>query len=475
MDVDISSRRMPVGIQDFEKLRTERCVYVDKTQYVFNLTRISRPYFLARPRRFGKSLFLSTIKAYFLGKRELFEGLAISKSEENWIKYPVFHLDLTAETYTSLDLLYIGLDTNLRELESEWGSNVLETTPASRLTGIIRRAYEKTGCKVVILVDEYDKPLINTMDDEKLNKEIREVLKGFYGVLKRSDAYLRFVFLTGVTKFSKVSVFSDLNQLIDISLDVSFAEVCGISESELTKQFQPEIHMLAKATNKTFDQIYAEIKKRYDGYRFAKKGENMYNPFSVLNVFNSKDFGNYWFKTGTPTFLVKGLKNNNFDIRKLENNITIPVGSIDDYRAGETNLVPLLYQSGYLTIKSYDPLFDEFTLGFPNEEVKYGFLNELLPVFTPQIIHDTFSVVRFIKSLNQSDIDCFMNQLTAFYASIPYDAIKSAHRDEQYYQHVFCLLFTLMGQFVETEVKSSLGRADAVVKPPIPFTFLSLN
>jgi hypothetical protein len=262
-----------------------------------------------------------------------------------------------------------------------------------------------------------------------------------------------------------VSVFSDLNQLIDISLNGQFAEICGISETELIEQFQPELHALAKATEKTYDETITEVKKRYDGYRFAPNGTSMYNPFSILNTFLHNYYAYYWFKTGTTTFLAKILRNNNYDVRKFENDVAIEVSAIDEYRAGETSLTPLLFQSGYLTIKSYNSEYDEFILGFPNEEVKYGFLNELLPAFAPQVIvYDEFSASRFVKALDKGNVEDFMNQLTAFFASIPYDALKKEHRDEQYYQHLFYLLFTLMGQFVATEVKSAEGRADAVVK-----------
>ena len=463
--METESRKMPVGIQDFEKLRSEDYLYVDKTSYLYQLAKEYRPYFLARPRRFGKSLFISTLKAYFLGKKELFEGLEIVRWEKEWITYPVFHLDMNVESFTSLEMLHVALDTNLRELEWEWGGDERETTPASRLTGLIRRAHDKTGRKVVVLVDEYDKPLLSTMDDEKLNATFRECLKGFYGVFKRSDAFLRFVFLTGVTKFSKVSVFSDLNQLKDISLDNQYAGICGISEQELLHDFKPEIAELAKQTKRSYEATLGEIKKRYDGYHFAKKSDDMYNPFSMLNMFDSMDFGNYWFKTGTPTFLAKSLKNSLYDIRTLNSEVTIEANSIDDYRAGETSLVPLLYQSGYLTIKSYNEEYDEYTLGFPNEEVRYGFLNELMPVYAPVAgLNDAFSASRFTKTIAKGEIEGFMNQLVSFFASIPYDAIRQEHRDEQYYQHLFYLLFTLMGQFVKAEVKSAVGRADAVVK-----------
>ena len=459
------TRNMPVGIQDFEKLRTEGCVYVDKTQYVYELSRISRPYFLGRPRRFGKSLLLSTMKAYFLGKKELFEGLAIAELEKDWIEYPVIYIDFNRGNCSTLLSLKNVLSAIFDKDESKWGIVEKYDDLSVRFSKLIETAYEKSGRKVVVLVDEYDKALVNTIDDPKTNEELRGFLKGFYGILKSMDYCLRFVFLTGVTKFSKVSVFSDLNQLIDISLDEQYAGICGISETELLNYFEPEIQVLAEKRRMSFDAAFAEMKKRYDGYRFAKEGEDMYNPFSVLNVFNSNDFGYYWFKTGTPTFLVKMLKNSNFDIRKLNNDVTIAVESIDDYRFDETSLEPLLYQSGYLTIKSYDEKYDEFILGFPNEEVKYGFLKELLPVFAPQVkLNKTFSASRFIKALDKGEVEEFMILLKAFYASISYDAIKQEHRDEQFYQHVFYLLFTLMGQYVETEVKSANGRADAVVK-----------
>ena len=464
--MDIASREMPVGIQDFEKLRVEECVYVDKTQYVYALTRKSRPYFLGRPRRFGKSLFASTLKAYFLGKKELFEGLAIAELEKDWIEYPVIYIDFNKGSNECLQTVQDLLNATLSGYEKQWGIVEKENNLSLRLFKLIETAYEKSGKKVVVLVDEYDKALVNTMDKPQIHDALRDFFKGFYGILKGMDYALRFVFLTGVTKFTKVSIFSDLNQLIDISLEAPFAEICGISEAELLEQFQPELHELAKATEKTYDETIVELKKRYDGYIFAKKGARMYNPFSILNTFRANDFAYYWFKTGTPTFLVKTLRADNYDVSKFENDdVTISVRHIDAYRAGETSLTPLLYQSGYLTIKSYKSEYDEFTLGFPNEEVKYGFLDELLPAFAPQVIrNDDFSASRFTKALKEGSIEDFMKRLTAFFASIPYDAIKKEHRDEQYYQHLFYLIFTLMGQFVDTEVKSAEGRADAIVK-----------
>jgi hypothetical protein len=458
-------RKLPIGIQDFEKLRKDNCLYVDKTQYVYQLAQTSSPYFLGRPRRFGKSLFLSTLKAYFEGKKELFEGLKIAELEKEWVQYPVIYLDFNRESYTNTDSLYAALDKILRNAEEIWGGDERDITPSARLSSIIKFAYRKIGQKVVVLIDEYDKPLISSIDNLDLNEDMRTILKGFYGVLKAEDANLKFVFLTGVTKFSKVSVFSDLNQLVDISLNENFSEICGISEMELLQNFQPEIQVLAERRKISYEEAFAKLKKLYDGYHFAKISTDIYNPFSVLNTFGNLDFAYYWFATGTPTFLAKALKNQNYDIRKFDNDVKIAANSIMDYRVENENLVPLLYQSGYLTIKAYNQRFDIYTLGFPNEEVKYGFLNELLPAFvrTP-ITTGNFSVVEFMQQIEDNNIEGFMTSLQAFFVAIPYDAMEQKHRDEQYYQHVFYLLFTLIGEFVQTEVKNNKGRADAVVK-----------
>jgi hypothetical protein len=459
-------RKLPIGIQDFEYLRTNNFLYVDKTQYVYHLAHYGKPYFLGRPRRFGKSLFLSTLKAYFEGKKELFEGLKIAELEKEWTEYPIIYLDFNRDSYPNIDFFYKSLDTNLSIHEEKWGKIENETTPASRLIGLIHRAYEKTGQRVVVLIDEYDKPLISTMENVTLNEEIRTMLKGFYGVLKAEDANLRFVSLTGVTKFSKVSIFSDLNQLNDISLDKQFAAICGISKSELLQNFQPEIQALADANNLTCDEAFAKLKKLYDGYHFAKESEDIYNPFSLLNTFGKLDFAYYWFATGTPTFLVKHLANTGFDIPILENNVSIAENSLMDYRAENDDYVPLLYQTGYLTIKEYDSELKEYTLGFPNEEVKYGFLNELLPQFTPSFgtSSSKFSATGFIKLMRVGDIDGTMRMLQAYFATIEYDKIPQKQHREDFYQFVFWQLFTLMGQFVQIEVKNNKGRADAVVK-----------
>ena len=461
----MTNRNLPIGIQDFEKLRTGGFLYVDKTAYVHQLARQPLPYFLGRPRRFGKSLFLSTLKAYFESKKELFTGLALAEVEKDWIKYPVLSIDFSQGRFTDSTSVDVVIDTNLRFIEEKFGRNPDETTPEARFIGLIRRAHRQTGRKVVVLVDEYDKPLLGTMDDLESNDQTRNALKGFYGVLKSMDAHLRFVFLTGVTKFSKVSIFSDLNQLQDISLDRKFAGICGISEAEMRETFMPEIDALAEQCGMFRDEALAGLKKRYDGYHFAKESEGMYNPYSLLNTFAKQDFAYYWYETGTPTFLVKLIRNLEIDIRKFDNDVAIGARDIDQYRHGATSPIPILYQSGYLTIKQYDRQFDEYVLGFPNEEVRYGFLNDLLPVYAPEsrIRGGEFSAASFVKDLLAGKLDDCMTRLQAFFASISYDLNAKTEKD---YQTIFYLLFTLMGQFCQTEVKSIKGRADAVVKTP---------
>ena len=456
------NRKLPIGIQDFEKLRTGNNIYVDKTRYIYKLLQSDASYFLGRPRRFGKSLFLSTLNYYFLGKKELFEGLAIAGLEKEWIKYPVIYIDFNKAVYTDVKTLNNVLDYILDNYEKQWGieKNTLAELPL-RFDNLIRKMYEVTGLKVVVLVDEYDKPLLGTMDNLDTNDEIRAALKGFYGVLKNADAYLHFVLLTGVAKFSKVSIFSDLNQLQDISMEDRFSGICGITETELIENFQPEIKTLAKEEELTYDETLAKLKKQYDGYRFSENSEDMYNPFSLLNTFSSVRFKDYWFETGTPTFLVKMLKSIDFDIITLENGIQSSARSITDYRPENKNPIPLLYQTGYLTIKGYDKQLDEYTLGYPSEEVKYGFMYNLLPVFIPnKNIWGEFSTASFIRDLRASNVDGFMTRLQAFFSGIPYEL---NHKEEKHYQTIFYLLFKLMGEYVQAEVSSAIGRADAVV------------
>lgn len=456
-------RKLPIGIQTFEKVRKENFLYVDKTAMVYQLASTFTPYFLSRPRRFGKSMLISTFESYFQGRRDLFEGLAIENLEKDWIEYPVLHLDLNAEKYDTVEALHIILNTNLLQWEEKYGSLKGEDTLSTRFAGIIRRAYEQTGRQVVVLIDEYDKPLLQALLNEELLDEYRRILKSFYGVLKSADRYLRFVFLTGVTKFAQVSVFSDLNQLNDISMDYAYNALCGITKEELIATFTPEIDKLSRFLGWSFDELAARLEKQYDGYHFCEDTRvGLFNPFSILNVFQKLKLGNYWFQTGTPTYLVDLLKQSDYDLRLLIDGIETTLPAFSEYRAEESNPLPMIYQSGYLTIKGYDSEVELYTLKFPNDEVRYGFLNFLVPYYTQVSDDETgFHIAKFMRELRAGNIDAFMERLKVFFAGIPYDLSDNT---ERHYQAIFYIVFTLMGQFIETEVRSARGRADAVVR-----------
>ena len=372
--------KYPIGIQDFEDLRRNGYKYVDKTNFVYKLADEGKYYFLSRPRRFGKSLFLSTLEAYFQGKKELFDGLAISDLETEWKKYPIFHIDLNTANFREKDSLYNVLNDYLTTWEDKYGTRESEATLALRFKGVIARAAEKEGYGVVILIDEYDKPILQTLRDPELQAEHRAQLKAFYSVLKTQDRYIKFAFLTGVTKFGKVSVFSDLN-LIDISMDYRYVNICGTTEEELKSYFKDGISELASANGDSESETIDKLRMRYGGYHFEKNSEGIYNPFSVLNTLAKHRYKNYWFETGTPTFLIGLLKEHGsrFPDLSKEQVSAIVMSSMD---SASTNLIPIIYQSGYLTIKSYDERFKKYRLGFPNKEVEEGFLNLLLPRYS---------------------------------------------------------------------------------------------
>lgn len=455
------ARKLPIGIQSFEKIRNVGYSYVDKTELIHQLVSNNSPCFLSRPRRFGKSLLMSTMEAYFLGKKELFSGLAMETLETEWQKYPVLHLDLNAENYNSVESLERILNEYLSSWEEKYGASKSETSLPLRFKGIIKRAHERTGFQTVVLIDEYDKPLLQTIGNKELQDQYKNILKAFYGVLKSADAHLRFVFLTGVTKFGQVSVFSDLNQLKDISMDARYATICGITEEELRRNFQPELEALAANEGMGYEETCQKMKRMYDGYHFRHNMEGVYNPFSVLNALDSLEFGSYWFSTGTPTFLVELLKKTDYDLRKLEG-IELPANQFADYRADADYPIPVIYQSGYLTIKSYDKEFRSYKLGFPNEEVEYGFLNFLVPYYTGVSSNENlFNIRHFVNELRSGDADAFLNRLRAFFAGIPYELND---KTERHYQAVFYLVFRLLGQYIDVEERSAKGRADAVVK-----------
>ena len=472
-------RKLPIGIQSFKDLREKNFLYVDKTEYLFRLVNNGKVYFLSRPRRFGKSLFLSTLAAYFLGQKELFTGLYLEKAEEEqarfeqrtaWEAYPVLYLDFNVGKYTDSGVLNERLHIMLCAEESVYGiSPSKEEQPffASRFEKFLKIVYQQTGKQVVILVDEYDKPLLQTMGvNEELNEHYRNTLKAFYSVIKTCDQYIRFAFLTGVTKFSKISIFSDLNNLEDISLRNDYAGICGITEQELEQNFEPEIEALSIAEGLTRSKTLAALKKQYDGYLFAKAGVNVYNPFSLLSAFKAKDFGSYWFSTGTPTFLVNYLKEAHYFIPDLDGKVELNESGLDTYRAVTENALPILFQSGYLTIIGYIKEARLYKLGFPNDEVRYGFLENLLPAYSSLPLGDTGkSVWQFVQDIREGKVDSFMERMRSIIAGIPYDDFpkEKLKLREQNYQTAVYLVFALMGQFVQTEVHCSTGRADCVV------------
>ncbi len=467
-------RKMPIGVQSFEDLRKKDFFYVDKTEWVWSLVNGYKVYFLSRPRRFGKSLFLSTLAAYFRGQKELFKGLKLETLEdaekntrEIWQEYPVLYLDFNAGIYTDKTALVNRFESFFQQYEKLYGPSTISDIPI-RFEQLLKQIYEKTGKQVVILADEYDKPLLETMNEnDELYETYRKILKGFYGVLKSCDAYIRFAFLTGVTKFSKISIFSDLNNLLDISLEKSYAEICGITQEELEANFMPEIKALAENCSLTEKAALERLKETYDGYLFHQNGKPVYNPLSLINAFASSEFGYYWFATGTPTFLIDLLKGGDYDLRDITEEAEMSKESLFDYRPDAENPIPVFFQAGYLTIKSYDERFGVYKLGFPNKEVRQGFFNNLAPAFTGITKDETgFYIKNFITDLETKDINSFMKRMYAACEGIPYStaAKKNGAVRERDYQIAFYIIFTLMGYYAETEVHSHKGRADLVLR-----------
>jgi len=455
--------KYPIGIQTFEKIRKENYVYVDKTKYVYDLANNGQYYFLSRPRRFGKSLLLSTLEAFFRGRKELFKGLFIYDQEWDWVEYPVFHLALNGQDYNSVE----NLDDTLKYYISEWEKaynipiNPTISTVEVRFANCIRRASEIMGRPVVILIDEYDQPLLHNIEQgkEDLHNTMREHMQAFFSVMKAQDQYIKFAILTGISKFSKVSVFSGLNNLKDISFNDNTNAICGISETELKKYFNGSISQLAEANHMTVEQTMSRLKKEYDGYHFCEDGEGIYNPFSILNVFDNMKFRHYWTATGTPSFLIKLLENRNWNLSEISGS-TVSEADIMGSDRYLTNPIPMLFQSGYLTIKGYDAEFNEYLLDYPNEEVAEGFNNDLLKSYSCHKDADVL-IKEFVKNVRKGDAESFMRLLESLLAGIPYDQILDK---ELHYENMMYLVMKLMGFYTQTEYKTSRGRIDMVVK-----------
>ena len=460
-EANMSNKIYPIGIQNFEKIRNDGYFYVDKTALMYQMVKTGSYYFLSRPRRFGKSLLISTLEAYFQGKKDLFEGLAIEKLEKDWIKYPILHLDLNIEKYDTQESLDKILNDNLEYWESQYGSRPSETSFSLRFAGIIQRACEKTGQRVVILVDEYDKPMLQAIGNEELQKQFRDTLKTFYGALKTKDGCIKFALLTGVTKLGKVSVFSDLNNLDDISMWNEYIEICGVSEREIHENLETELHEFAAARGITYDKLCEELRECYDGYHFTHNSIGMYNPFSLLNAFKRKEFGSYWFETGMPTYLVKLLKKHHYDLERMAHEETDAqvLNSID---SESTNPIPVIYQSGYLTIKGYDERFGMYRLGFPNREVEEGFIRFLLPFYANvNKVESPFEIQKFVREVESGDYNSFFRRLQSFFADTTYEVIRD---QELHYENVLFIVFKLVGFYVNVEYHTNEGRIDLVLQ-----------
>ncbi len=452
----------PIGIQNFEKLREGGYTYVDKTALIHKLATLGTYCFLSRPRRFGKSLLVSTMEAYFKGKKELFGGLAIEELEKEWLQLPVLHLDLNGSQYMSPEDLDVVLSLHLDRWESEYGINCKYNQHSARFQNIIDGIYDKTGQKVVILIDEYDKPIVNNLLNEELSDYYRAVLQGFYSVMKAKDGSIRFAFLTGVSKIGKLSVFSGLNNLTDISMLPEYSDICGISEKDLYKYFDESVAELAQANQLGKNECYRKLKDMYDGYHFSEESAGMYNPFSLLNTFRSNRFNEYWFETGTPTLLVDVMKQTSFDITTLSDNVEVAYDDLNGMQDIVGRPIPLFFQTGYLTIKDYDKEFNIYTLGFPNDEVKNGFLKFIFSYYIPvNPAEGNTTTAKLAKALRAGKPDVFMQILEALFANATYQIQGNAEKDFQYAMYI---IMELLGEYVQAERSTSNGRIDLLLQ-----------
>ena len=457
-------KQLPVGIQTFEKIIDNDMLYIDKTEYIWKMIHLSNYIFLSRPRRFGKSLLVSTLQAYFEGRKDLFKGLFIETVEKEWTQYPVLRFDMSSGKHMEKEQLERYLGNRLAEYEKNYGITEPAIDNNDRLTALIKAAYNQTGQKVVILIDEYDAPLLDVVHEETSLPVIRNVMRNFYSPLKASDPYLKFVFLTGITKFSQLSIFSELNNLKNISMDPNFGAICGITKEEVLTKMQDYIEQLALANEWTIDEAVAQLTQQYDGYHFTWPSSDIFNPFSLLNAMQDKRLDCYWFASGTPTYLVEMMRKFNTlpaDLTKME-------GSAYDFDApteSMTTIMPLLYQSGYITIKDYDKQFGSYTLSIPNKEVRIGLTRALVPAYvntSPLVAGNTAR--NMARCLVKEDIDGMLKLLQTFLSTIPYcnDANSEGH-----YQQVLYIIFTLLSDyFTDVEVHTPRGRVDMVMRSP---------
>lgn len=458
--------KYPVGIQSFEALRKNGFVYVDKTDVIYDIVSQKGTYFLSRPRRFGKSLLASTLEAYFQGQRELFEGLKISRLEKEWRQYPIIHIDLSGAVYDKPTSVAEKFNSIFKYIREAYGLEKHSEALGNQMGDVIREMSQKCGLPVAILVDEYDKPLLAALGNEDIFETYRQQLRSIYSNLKSQDKYIRLSFITGVSRFSHVSIFSDLNNVIDMSLDTKYATLCGITDAEIDDVFNESVDELADNEEMSRDWTREELRRRYDGYHFAKKSTGVYNPFSLLSCFYARQIANYWASTGTPDFLVKLIKDQHVDITELNADV---IASADDLAAlgtNEINAVAVLFQSGYLTIKDYDRESMTYRLGFPNDEVRNSFSRFLLPYYTTvSRVELPRLTLQFVNAIKNGDPDTFLRNEQALLAGIPKD-VNEPRRLEQAYRDLLVLSFRILGFTVTPESALSGGRSDAILETP---------
>ena len=458
------TRKYPVGIQTFEKIREGNYLYIDKTQYLADFIDKGYQYvFLSRPRRFGKSLFASMIHAYYEGRKELFDGLAISQKERDWTCHPVLHFDMSGAKHFDEERLEHYLNMQLIPYEDKYGRDEREMHPNERFKGVVMRAYEQTHQKVALIIDEYDAPLLDVVHEEQNLAALRRTMQNFYSPIKSLDPYLEFVFLTGITKFAQLSIFSELNNLFNISMYDQYSAICGISSNELQTQMRPDVERLAERLHLSVDETFALLKKKYDGYHFSKNSEDVYNPFSLIKALAAGDIGDYWFESGTPTYIMKLLLKYNVSLRDLTGQ-DAGVSDFDVSPENMTSALPLLYQSGYLTIKHYDPMIGLYTLAYPNEEVRTGMIRSLAANYLiPASGTNSSFVIKFVKAAIAGDMEEALTQMRAYLAGVSY---RLANKTERDVQTIFYLVFSLIGAYIKVEEESSHGRADVVITLP---------
>ena len=456
----------PIGIQTFDKIRQDGYLYIDKTKYIYEITHPGQYVFLSRPRRFGKSLLTSTFEAYFSGRKDLFKGLAIEKLEKDWTEYPVLHFDLSDIKKGTVEDFEENVNSSLASMEEEFGIAKTSDSPGTRLKDLVERIYKKNGKQVVLLIDEYDAPLLTVLHAPERLETMRTELQSFYSPIKKLDPYLRFVFITGITKFSQLSIFSQLNNLNNISMLPQYAAMCGITIKELEDNFQEGIGMLAEKYNYSHQQVIDKLLYHYDGYHFSEDSEGVLNPFSLLSAMNNRKFDNYWFSTGTPTFLVNMMRKFHTDLTEIDGS-TAMQEDFDAPTENMHNVLPLFYQSGYLTIKGYNPRSGMYTLGYPNEEVKVGLMRILIPFYVQSDpVPASNACWNISEALLDDDIDKALTAARSYFASIPYqeNTLKDAPTTEGHFTAMLYVMFSFLNRYVFSQVRNAKGRLDILIK-----------